>query len=193
MQHGAAIYQIGSSPVLSNCSFRDNITTVSGGAIYADSSDAVLTNCSFEDCVSDLGGAVYHFMSSPTFTNCALQGNFARQGGAVFNIGSSDATFTNCSLQGNSSTEDGGAIYNDGSDPSFTNTIVWSNAAKGATDSASASVFDNNSATPTYSHCLVQNINLSFSGTNNFNGIVDAFNPLFVLEVDPLTATRRRR
>ena len=185
---GAAIYQSTGSPMLANCAFEDNFTTVFGGAIFADQSNAVLTNCSFRDCVSDLGGAVYHSMSTPTYTNCVFQGNFARQGGAIFNIAASDAEFINCSLQGNSSTEDGGAIYNDGSDPSFTNTIVWNNAANGATDTASASVFDDNSATPTFSHSLAQNINLSLSGSNNFNGVVDAFNPLFALEVDPLTA-----
>jgi len=188
---GGAIYNNNSSsPSISGCSFRGNLAQ-NGGAIYnRNSSRPNIINCSFEGNVAGTeGGAINNNNnSSPIITNCVFQGNAASVGGAFYNRNFSRPIVTNCSFQGNSASADGGAFNNaNGSSPTVTNCIVWNNAANGVTNTVSASAF-NSGSTPVYSHCLIQNLDLSSSGTNNFDGTDPANDPDFAIEVAPLSA-----
>ena len=167
-----------------------NADSGNGGGLYNSAGSPTLVNCSLLANFAAKGGAIYNFNNcSPVLVNCVLQGNSAAgDGGAIFNANASRPKLTNCSLQGNSATNQGGAIYNsNGSSVPFVNCVLWNNAAAGATNNAAASVHNFNSF-PSYSHCLVQNIDLSFIGTNNFDGTDANNDPLFAAEVDPLAA-----
>jgi hypothetical protein len=161
-----------------------------GGGIYNEFSSPTLTNCSFQGNRATNGGGIYNnSSSSPTITNCSFQGNRAANGGGIYNNSSSSPTLANCSFQGNSATSDGGGIYNNSSSsPTLTNCIIWNNQAGLSTTSPSSSVRDN-SSTPTYSYCLIQgytkdDLNTGSSPDTN----LAPNNPLFIREIDPITA-----
>jgi hypothetical protein len=119
-------------------------------------------------------------------TNSLFLGNAADgDGGAIFNE-TSDPLLTNCSFQGNAAGGSGGAVFNLTSSPVLSNCILWNNAAAGLTSTASASV-DGVGSTPSYSHCLVANLDLS-GAAGNLDGTELLNNPRFILEADPLAA-----
>jgi hypothetical protein len=109
---------VAADPRLEGCQFLDNgISQGLGGAIYNMSSSPVLTDCIFSGNRSYFGGAVLNFNGSdPTFEGCAFLLNHASSdGGAMYND-ASEPTLTNCDLAGNTASDDGGAIFN--ADPS---------------------------------------------------------------------------
>ena len=152
---GGGMYNNGSSPTLTNCSFQGNQATGGltnqGGAMYnGNSSNPVLTNCLFQSNLAtgvgnNSGGAIYNANSNPTLPNCSFQDNQAsggggstNSGGAIYNA-SSSPTLTNCSFQGNQATGNGGsrtyggAMHNNISNPVLTNCSFRGNQAAGGT------------------------------------------------------------
>ncbi|CAA7069612.1 right-handed parallel beta-helix repeat-containing protein [Lentimonas sp. CC11] len=206
---GGAIYSESSSPTLTNCTLSGNSTINFGGAIYNSSSSPTLTNCTLSGNSANYGGAIYNSSyPSPTLTNCSLSGNSAtNNGGAIYSY-SSSPTLTNCTLSGNSTTNYGGAIYNSSSSPTLTNCtlsgnsasyggaifnyshsstltncIIWNNEANGVINTTSASVYNrDNNSTPTYSYCLIANLNPA--GTGNLDGTDSNNDPLFASPTD---------
>ena len=109
---------VAANPRLEGCQFLDNgFAQGLGGAIYNMSSSPVLTDCIFSGNRSYFGGAVLNFNGSdPTFEGCAFLLNHASSdGGAMYND-ASEPTLTNCDLAGNTASDEGGAIFN--ADPS---------------------------------------------------------------------------
>lgn len=89
------------SPVISQCVFTGNATTVSGGAIRCKGASPRFVNCSFIGNASVFGGAV-HLMagSTPEFEQCLFVGN----GGGTFGSNSETTdipTLTCSNLFGN--------------------------------------------------------------------------------------------
>lgn len=106
----------------------------------------------------------------------------------MFNFNSSSPNLANCVFSGNSASS-GGGMYNVASFPRIANCLVWNNRANGVTDTAPASIF-NDDSTPVISYSLVANSGDSGSwvtamGTDGGNNI-DA-DPLFVEAVTLLT------
>ncbi len=72
--HGGGMFNIGSNPTVTNCTFSGNIADFSGGGManFLFSSPAV-TNCTFSGNSSGVsGGGMHNSNSSPTVTNCIL-------------------------------------------------------------------------------------------------------------------------
>lgn len=127
-RNGGGMYNVGSSPTLTNCIFRSNTVDNYGGGMYNSASSPILIKCTF------IGNAGYYRASgmynennsNPTLINCTLIGNGSSgYGGGMFNVDSSP-TLLNCTLWGNSAYY-GGAMYNYYCRPTLTNCIVWGN------------------------------------------------------------------
>lgn len=189
---GGAILTNALSLIISDSQFLDNSATNAvgdGGAIRTSSNEnsLALLNCLLAGNSARNGGAVYNALpSNSLFTNCAFRGNKATlNGGALFNQ-SSAPSLTNCTFQGNNASSSGGALVIDGNS-TLTNCIIWDNAENGSTTEEGSSV-EVISGTPVYAHCLVQNIDLSSTGTSNLDGTDAANDPLFLNPTDPLSA-----
>jgi hypothetical protein len=105
----------GSSPTLTNCTFRGNSVVWDGGGMFNLSSSPTLTNCTFSgNSAKYSGGGMLNDESSPTVTNCTFSGNSAEwDGGGMSSRDDSPSTLTNCILWGNTA-RTGAQIYNDG-------------------------------------------------------------------------------
>ena len=190
---GGGMYNFGSSPTLTNCSFSGN-NALSGGGIFNDLvSSPTLTNCTFSDNSSgSSGGGMFNGNScSPSLTNCSFSGNTAGLGGGISNEAGSSSTLTNCSFSGNTA-DLGGGIYNDGFSPTLTNCSFSGNTASafggGIYDKSSPSILTNcilwgdtggeirgYPATVTYS--IVQDASLTTDGNRDQDPLfVDASN-----------------
>ncbi|RYX99063.1 hypothetical protein EON78_03990, partial [bacterium] len=131
-----------------------------GGALFNLASSPTLTNLIFSNNSAYYGGAIHNASSSPTITNVTFSNNSSfYNGGAVYNTHGANPILKNVIFSGNSSASGygGGAIYNYISSPTLTNVVFSNNSAiqaKGGAilnDSYSAptiinSVFSNNSA-----------------------------------------------
>ncbi len=129
--HGGGMYNYNSSsPVLTNCTFSENTADSTGGGMFNDKSIPTLTNCKFRNNTSSFGGGLFNDSSSPTLTNCTFGGNTAFfSGGGVYND-SSNPTLTNCLFSGNTSIDYAGGMFNYDSSPTLTNCTLSRNAAQ---------------------------------------------------------------
>ena len=150
-----AIYNSGSTLLISNCVISDNDFSTSGGALYLEGGETTFANCSITGNSTSLGkygGAIYGDGATALFVNCVISGNSASgtnssSGGAVYLKGG-EATFVNCSITNNSvssvglhAKSYGGGVYlTDASVFNAYNTIIASNSAK--TNNTTASVSD---------------------------------------------------
>ena len=103
---GGAIFNGRSSnPILTQCTFLENRATRHGGGMYNEDSSPSLTDCIFGDNPHDnranRGGGVYNRNGSPNFTTCRFEINKANYGGGMYNE-SSAATLTGCTFDRNS-------------------------------------------------------------------------------------------
>ena len=132
---GGGMYNSGSSPTVSNCTFSGNtaflmINFGRGGGMFNVSSSPTVTNCTFSaNDAEERGGGMYNVNSSPTVSNCTFSGNTAHRGGGMYNE-SSSPTVTGCSFNGNSSTLNlGGGMANDHSSPTVSRCSFFDNDA----------------------------------------------------------------
>jgi len=165
--NGGGMFNVSSSPTLTNCSFQNNTATQSGGGMYNQSSSPTLTNCSFQNNTASIlgGGMLNAFSSSPTLTNCSFQNNTATFGGGMSNENSSP-TLTNCSFQNNTATN-GGGMLNQSSSPTLTNCVVFGNGGN--------NTFFNNNSTLTATYSLFDNTVAGYGGSNNLTTTVNPF------------------
>ena len=107
--YGGGMFNLNSSPTVTNCIFYGN-TASYGGGMYASGSDLTITNCTFSGNTAGSGGGVRISDCSPTVTSCTFSTNRAENsdGGGVYNIWG-NPTITNCILWGNSSTSSFGS------------------------------------------------------------------------------------
>ncbi len=171
--YGGGMFNINSSPSVSNCLFSRNSAQGIGGGMANYPGSPTVSNCIFSGNSANIaaGGMFNYTPSSPTVTNCIFSGNSAGMwGGAISSTGSS-LTITNCSFSGNSAGIDGGVMLNNGSSPIITNCILWGN---------SSGMSNTNGGNPVITFSIVQG---GFTGTGNLN--VD---PLFVSQPDYTSA-----
>ncbi|MDZ7704660.1 MAG: choice-of-anchor Q domain-containing protein [Trueperaceae bacterium] len=139
-ERGGGMYNLSSSPTLTNVTFSGNTASNSGGAMYNyDSSSPTLTDVTFSGNLARFGGAMFNYASSPTLTNVTFSGNSSDNssssgGGAMYNS-SSSPTLTNVTFSDNSAsgstTDNGGAMFNTGSSPTLNNVTFSGNSASG--------------------------------------------------------------
>ena len=166
--HGAGMFNTGSSPTISNCVFSGNTATVHGGGMHNFVSTPVVSNCTFSgNSAANNGGGIFNNSPQLTITNCNFYGNNAVHGGGMYNLGTSPI-ITNCTFSNNTATTSGGGMCNQSlmppeppSNPIIANCILWGdNGGEIAGESPSV----------TYS-----NVQGGFAGTENINT-----DPLFV-------------
>ncbi|MCB0634788.1 MAG: hypothetical protein R2824_01885 [Saprospiraceae bacterium] len=121
---GAAWFNIGSSPFILNCTFRQNASR-EGAAIYnyagknGKSSPRILA-CNFVDNKADLdGGAIFNNGDNgeclPRIESCYFENNISTYGAGIMNRASNGvtkATVIECKFVNNKSLVRGSAIYN---------------------------------------------------------------------------------
>ena len=113
---GGGMSNVGSSPTVINCTFRDN-QAYRGGGMYAFGSSLLLRHCAFTANSADYGGgAIYAVNSEMSLTNCTLSMNTNNQvyyggGGGIYFDGASSAVLDYCSFSDNYSSSSGGGIY----------------------------------------------------------------------------------
>ncbi|MFM1920923.1 MAG: hypothetical protein RLZZ303_2557 [Candidatus Hydrogenedentota bacterium] len=142
---GAGMLNVGTSPVVRNCIFRDNRATQFGGAVLnLEGSRAEFANCVFrENKATASGGAVANTESPAIFRNCLFVSNRADvAGGALFNTPGSDILVNASRFEANTSGAGGGAIFNEGASPYIENSIFIANRATGF----GGAVFNNQAA-----------------------------------------------
>ncbi|MBB6239669.1 gliding motility-associated-like protein [Pedobacter sp. AK013] len=141
---GGAMYNAGSGPVISDCSFMGNLVTG-----------------------SRFGGAIANMASTAQFSNVTISNNFSlgtSGGGAgIANIGTGAVRLINVALSGNSTDANGGAMYNSsGAIPMLINVLISGNAANNG-----AGIYNNNSS-PVLTNVTIGG-NLSNTGGVIFN------------------------
>ncbi len=127
---GGGMFNSGSSPTLTNCSFSGNTALMLGGGLANfNGSSPTVTNCTFSgNTAANGGGMVNLFGSSPIVTNCSFSGNAAaNNGGGMANANNSSPTVTDCTFSGNTADQGGGMLNVPGSLPTVTNTGFCSN------------------------------------------------------------------
>ena len=85
---GGAIYHLGGTTNLNNCTILDNTAGGYGGGLYISGGFVTLTNCTFADNNAGsggYGGAIYSFAAVLSLVNCTVSGNTAAFGGGVYN------------------------------------------------------------------------------------------------------------
>ncbi|MHC4489872.1 MAG: right-handed parallel beta-helix repeat-containing protein, partial [Planctomycetota bacterium] len=136
-EYGGGIYCWVSSPMLINCTFRENstptidITTpedleACGGAMCNyENSSPILSNCTFRNNSAIGGGGIVNYRGcNPMLTNCIFQDNWADFGSGILNYLSSP-TLTNCTFSSNDATWGSGMLNLQISSPTLTNCILW--------------------------------------------------------------------
>ena len=210
---GGGLYNIHSSPTLTNVVISENTASHSGGGVagvgkYASGHPFTLINvclsgnsakyrgggletcCSFSvltnvACIGNYagsgGGLYFEVFSQCELTNVTVSGNIAYYGGGIFtSFANSDhfINLTNVTISGNMANT-GGGMFNDDSTPTLRNTIVWGNST-GVHNHYQYNIFP-----PTYSHCLIQDLNPE--GEGNIDGTQN-YPKMFANAIDPSQA-----
>jgi len=144
---GGGMYNLYSSPTVTNCTFLSNSAWDGGGGMVNWYSSPTVTNCTFSSNYAGWGAGIYNGESSPTVTNCTFSCNYAGNGGGgMYNHDYSLPTVTNCIFFENSSTKGWGAgIHNHKSSPTITNCTFSCNSGGGMLDWDSS---------PTITNCI---------------------------------------
>ena len=185
---GGGIYNHLASPTLTNVCISENSTDGYGGGICALFSSPILTNVNISGNTATLsGGGMYNDYSSPILTNIVISGNVAiESGGGMYNGISHITNITNVTISGNMAPQ-GGGMHNYCTKPTIRNTIVWGNNTgmynnrDGGYDEEDEDDNDN----PFYSHCLIQERNVTTNGCINADSITW---DIFVSPADTLDA-----
>jgi predicted outer membrane repeat protein len=138
---GAGLLNLDASPTIRHCLFTDNQAGTRGGAIHIDGGSPLLVNCRFfnnrttvTQAANNVGGAIYANAAAgrtaqAQFINCLFAGNRAGvgnggSGGALYDDLQSVSTLVNCTLLHNFADTHGGGVFGS---PVLTNCIVWGN------------------------------------------------------------------
>ncbi|MEE9130010.1 MAG: right-handed parallel beta-helix repeat-containing protein, partial [Phycisphaerales bacterium] len=121
----------GSDTVLSGFVITNGNASI-GGGMYNLFSSPTVTNCNFSgNTAGGPGGGMHNTGGNPNVTNSTFSGNSAvgGSGGGMYNNGNNNPTVTNCTFTGNTSLFDGGGMGNqNGSSPTVTNCTFSGNS-----------------------------------------------------------------
>ncbi len=186
--YGGGMYNSGSSPTVTNCSFGSNSASGSnggGGGMYNTASSPTVTNCSFNNNsasgASGNGGGMFNnkIGANPTVINCTFSNNAASCGGGMFIANNSRPTVTSCSFSGNSAST-GGGVYIYSSNPLVTNCSFGGNSASGSNIMYGGGGMYTNSGSPTVTNCTFSGNSANFGGgINNMNSSLSIINCTF--------------
>ncbi len=191
---GGGMYNSGSSPIINNCTFKNNLnngiynasfsnptitnsifignsTLLDGGAILNSFSSPGISNCIFSNnTATRYGGGMFNDNASPDINNSIFIGNSASFGGGVYSISNPGITIYSSTFTNNTAgANQGGAMYISGSTFTIQNSIIYGNT--------SGIVGSSNTNSSAVNYSLVQG---GYVGTGNI-----ATNPLFVNSANP--------
>jgi Right handed beta helix region/Secretion system C-terminal sorting domain len=182
--YGGGMYNVSSSPVVTNCSFTNNLSPYGGGIFNVTDAAPSITNCSFtgnnssgygggmanqstssaltvSGCTfsgnnsSGYGGGMYNYTSSPTITNCSFIGNSAgNSGGGMANQSLASPTIANCSFTGNTLTTSFGSAMYNAS----SSPAITNSSFTGNTGASPGyAIYDNSSSSLTLTNVIIAN------------------------------------
>ncbi len=125
---GGGMYNVGSSPTIANCIFRNNFARF-GAGMANDNSNPKVTNCMFSESSATSGGGMCNLSSSPMLLNCIFSENNALFGAGVLNSSASNMTAINCTFSDNIALNTGGGMSNSNNNPTLTNCTFRGNKA----------------------------------------------------------------
>jgi hypothetical protein len=159
------------SPVITNCTFSGNKATNSGGMFNSNNSSPSVNNCTFTGNYADTGAGIRTTVSgSPNITNCIFSNNTAITGAGMVNSSLVTPIINNCIFSGNSANSGGGIYNSSGASPSITNSTFIGN-----TGIAGGGMHNQNATTaPVITNCTFSGMIVSNSGgaIYNTNGAV---------------------
>jgi hypothetical protein len=165
-ENGAGMFNNGSSPTVTNCTFSGNTGGVYGvgGGMCNNNSSPTVTNCMFNgNSAHQYGGGMCNNGSNPTVTKCTFTGNDSSRGGGMCNYNNSSPTVTNCTFTGNSNCE-GPGMCNYSSSPTVTNCLF-----SGNTGDYGGGMYNLNSS-PTVINCTFSSNSATYNGFNGGYG-----------------------
>ncbi len=111
-QHGGAIANWGSNPIITDNYFHSNLATDHGGAIhyFAQASGTTENNTFWNNTANDHGGAIYIVSSEPLINDNSIHENYAINGAGIYASGSNASLMAN-SIDNNIASSNGGGIY----------------------------------------------------------------------------------
>ena len=174
---GAGIYCVNASPMLTDCTIKENYSYGDGGGIaLLDSSDMIITNIKFQNNMArgwrtpgqwpryrGKGGGIFIVNSDPVLTNVEITDNYAGEyGGGVYLLYSS-ASFTDFTISGNigsGSLQKGGGVSCESTpNATFTEGIIADNVGPylGGGIAVSPAMYDSSSFHVELTNVLIQN------------------------------------
>ena len=174
---GAGIYCVNASPMLTDCTIKENYAYGDGGGIaLLDSSDMIITNIKFQNNMArgwrtpgqwpryrGKGGGIFIVNSDPVITNVEITDNYAGEyGGGVYLLYSS-ASFTDFTISGNigsGSLQKGGGVSCESTpNATFTEGIIADNVGPylGGGIAVSPAMYDSSSFHVELTNVLIQN------------------------------------
>jgi hypothetical protein len=178
------ICDAGGAPVIVGCRFVENSGgSNNGGGVWNDGA-LTLRGCSFLGNTAFWGAGLYSTSSGITVENCTFLGN--RSGERGYGVASRNAniTLTGCSFQGNRGSG-GGTVWIFNGTATLSHCVLWGNLGGSFTDD---SVRGDAGGAANYDYCLSEHVDLTGSGTGNFDGTDPLNDPLFISPVDPFDA-----
>ncbi|UCF14307.1 MAG: hypothetical protein JSW59_12905, partial [Phycisphaerales bacterium] len=122
LAHGGAIFNRNADTVITNCTFRGNMSEGYGGAINNENCESVLTDCIFIGNSSESGGGICTWRTDERggvtlLTSCRFMGNSAKgDGGGLYcraeHTKLMKVRLINCTFSGNLAMRRGGSIFN---------------------------------------------------------------------------------
>ena len=151
--HAGGVYNIQSSPTITNCTFTNNLATYYGGGMFnIESASPMVTDCEFIGNSANYGAGMHNASSSPTVTNCTFTNNSATNyGGGMFNYLSSPIV-SDCGFTGNVASAElgrGGGMYNHDSSPIIGGCFFLNNSGP----DGGGGVYNLGTSSPTLSNC----------------------------------------
>jgi len=117
------------SPILKNCTFRENDSGDRGGGMhYGGSGNPVLENCTFVRNRGSRGGGMNSSGGDLELVSCTFTENRARSYGGLY-VDHCSATVTNCIFSGNRAEENGGGLTDMSTSSTVTNCVFSGNMA----------------------------------------------------------------
>jgi hypothetical protein len=164
VKQGGGMYNLDSSPTVTDCNFTANSVNRDGGGMYNENSSPTVTNCTFVgNFAGNGGGGMYSSGGSPTVTDCTFSSNSVNQaGGGMFNI--SSVSVTRCTFTDNTASVDGGGMYNSGGSSTIIDCTFISNDAN-----FGAGMYNTFGISPTVTNCAFINNSASGSGGGMLN------------------------
>lgn len=172
------MYNMSSSPTITNCIFKDNVAAQGGGGMYNKLSNPTITGCSFLGNSStsgngEGGGGMYNESSSPIVKSCLFKSNsiYGASGAGMFNDNNSNPTVTYCTFIENSMPVGvGGGICNDGN--AFVSHCLFVNNY--GSDASGGGVYNGFGSNTVINHCVFIGNRITWSGWGG--GIYNSYN-----------------